>query len=100
MKCFLILVRYKIKKGCRSEFYRKFRDNNICEMSKAEEGNLQYDIYFPLDSDDDICLIEKWEFQKNIDAHKKTLHYAILDELKEKYVMRIELEKYWIEQIS
>lgn len=67
-------------------------------MSQSENGNLQYEIYFPLDSDDDICLIEKWETEEDILAHQKSLHFAILGELKEKYVDKVEIQKYWIEQ--
>lgn len=99
MKCFIIQTRLILKKGTRSEFYRKFRDNNIREMSHSEEGNIEYDIYFPLDSDDDVCLIEKWEAMENIEAHHKSLHYAILNELKEKYVHKIKISKYWAEEL-
>lgn len=99
MKCFFIQVRYYLKKGSRSEFYRKFRDNNIREMSQSEIGNIEYNMFFPMDSDDDICILEKWESMENIEAHHKTLHYAILNELKEKYVEKVEIKKYWIEEI-
>ena len=68
-------------------------------MSQSEEGNIEYDIYFPLDSDDDVCLIEKWEAMENIEAHHKSLHYAILNELKEKYVHKIKITKYWAEEL-
>lgn len=100
MKCVLIQVRYYLKKGTRSEFYRKFRDNNIREMSQSEEGNIEYSVFFPLDSDNDVCIIEKWESLDNIEAHKKTLHYAILNELKEKYVTKVELAKFWAEELN
>lgn len=100
MKCFFIQVRYYLKKGSRSEFYRKFRDNNIREMSQSEAGNIEYDMFFPMDSDDDICIIEKWETEESIEAHRKTLHYAILNELKEKYVNKVEIKKYWVEELQ
>lgn len=99
MNFFFIQVRYYLKKGCRSEFYRKFRDNNIIEMSRAEAGNIEYCMFFPMDSDDDICILEKWESKENIEAHQKTLHYAILNELKEKYVEKVEIKKYWVEEL-
>lgn len=52
-----------------------------------------------MDSDDDICILEKWESKENIEAHQKTLHYAILNELKEKYVEKVEIKKYWVEEL-
>ena len=48
-------------------------DNNIIEMSRAEAGNIEYCMFFPMDSDDDICILEKWESKENIEAHQKTL---------------------------
>ena len=65
----------------------------------AEVGNIEYCMFFPMDSDDDICILEKWESKENIEAHQKTLHYAILNELKEKYVEKVEIKKYWVEEL-
>ncbi len=98
MKVLFVQVRYILKKGTRSEFYRKFRDNNIREFSQAEEGNIEYEIYFPLDSDDDICILEKWNDEEAQIAHGKTLHYAILSELKEKYVSKVIIKKAWLKE--
>lgn len=99
MKCFFIQIRFHLKKGTRSEFYRKFRDNNIREMSQSEKGNLEYSLFFPLDSDDDICIDEKWETKEDIEAHKKSLHFAILNELNEKYVKNFEVKTFWLEEM-
>ena len=65
----------------------------------VESGNIEYVMFFPMDSDDDICILEKWESKENIEAHQKTLHYAILNELKEKYVEKVEIKKYWVEEL-
>lgn len=98
MKFFFLQVRYCLKKGTRGEFYRRFRDNNIREMSQAEIGNIEYDIFFPMDNEDDICIIEKWETTEAIEAHHRTLHYAILNELKEKYATKVEVKKFWVDE--
>jgi len=100
MKSLFIEVRYYLKKGTRSEFYRRFRDNNIAEFSMAEEGNLEYELYFPLFSDDDICILEKWKDEESQKKHLETLHYAILSEIKAKYVDKVEIKKYWIEELQ
>ncbi len=100
MKTLFFQVRYYLKKGTRQEFYRRFRDNNIREFSKSEEGNIEYELYLPLDSDDDICLLEKWESIESQKQHLQTLHYAILCELKAKYVVKTEIKKGWLESID
>lgn len=100
MKYLFVQVRYHINHGMRDEFYRRFRDNNIREFSRSESGNLDYEIYFPLDSDDDICLLEKWKDIESQRQHEQTLHYAILTELKSKFVKRVEIRRFWLEDIE
>ncbi len=95
----ILQVRYYLKKDCRAEFYRRFRDNNIGELSIAEEGNLGYEMYYPLDSNDDICIIERWRDEKSQEAHLHTLHYAILNELKQKFVKKVSIRKAFYEVI-
>ncbi|WP_407396721.1 antibiotic biosynthesis monooxygenase family protein [Treponema sp.] len=96
MKCLFIQVRYSLKSGCRDDFYQRFRDNNIREMSLTEEGNIEYELYMPQDSGNDVCLLEKWESLQAHEKHMHTLHYAILCELKAKYVKKVEIKKYWL----
>ena len=97
MKSLFVQVRYYLKKGKRDDFYQKFRDNNICEMSQSEIGNVEYEIYMPHDSENDVCLLEKWIDEKSFELHQHTLHYAILCELKDKFVKKTIIKKYWIE---
>lgn len=97
MKTLFLQVRYHLKKGTRQEFYRRFRDNNIREFSASEEGNIEYELYMPLDSDNDICILEQWQDETAQKQHLETLHYAILSELKAKYVLKTEIKKFWIE---
>lgn len=97
MKSLFVQVRYHLKNDSRDDFYQKFRDNNIREMTQSEIGNVEYEIYFPHDSKNEICLLEKWVDEKSFEIHQHTLHYAILCELKDKYVKRTDLKKYWIE---
>lgn len=100
MKNLFIQVRYYLKSGCRDDFYQKFRDNNIREMTMAEDGNIDYELYMPQDSSNDICILEKWKNIQSQQKHCETFHYAILDELKAKYVKKVEIKKYWIEEIE
>lgn len=100
MKCLFVQVRYYLKPGCRADFYQKFRDNNITEMSQAEEGNIDYELYMPQDSENDICLLEKWKDLQSLERHEQTLHYAILGELKAKYVKKADVKKFWLENFA
>lgn len=96
MKCLFIQVRYSLKSGCKDDFYQRFRDNNIREMSMTEEGNIEYELYMPQDSRNEVCIFEKWESLAAQEKHTRTLHYAILCELKAKYVKKTDIKKYWL----
>lgn len=98
MRCLFVQKRYHLKKGTRDEFYRRFRDNNIREFSQAEEGNIEYEIFMPLDNESDICLFEKWQDEAAEKKHTQTLHYAILSELKTKYVKKSIVQKFWLNE--
>lgn len=65
-------------------------------MSMAEEGNIEYEILLPHNYENEIYILEKWENPECLEKHKHSLHYAILGELKAKYVSRVEIQKYWL----
>lgn len=97
MKNLFVQVKYHLKSKTRDDFYQKFRDNNITEMSRSEIGNIEYELYLPHDNGNEVCLFEKWVDDSAFEIHMHTLHYAILNELKDKYVKKTEIKKYWIE---
>lgn len=93
-ECVLMTVRYTVADGKRNEFYEKLKSNDIIWKSRAEAGNIRYDYYLPMDSENDICLLEMWT---NIQAqllHTKSEHFALLGELKKQYVKNVKIEKY------
>lgn len=96
MKCLYVQVKYTLKSGCRDDFYQRFRDNNIREMSSTEPGNIEFEIYMPHDRGNEICIFEKWETLEDQEKHTQTLHYAILCELKAMYAKKVEEKKYWL----
>lgn len=97
MKNLFVQIKYHLKNKTRDDFYQKFRDNNIGEMSRSEFGNIEYELFLPHDNGNEVCLFEKWEDENSFELHRNTLHYAILCELKDKYVKKTEIKKYWIE---
>jgi len=96
----LLHVVYTIAAGKREEFYNKLHDYGIIEKSRQENGNFQYDYYFPADNENDILLVELWsgvQAQKN---HLATAHYQELQALKREYVVHVEIEKYIAEKMA
>lgn len=90
----LVTVRYTIKEGLRDAFYQQIVEQGIDAASRSEEGNYKYDYYYPVDSDDDICLLEIWSSAEAQKAHAETPHYQQLSKLKAAYVEQVQLNIY------
>ena len=87
-------VTFRCRPGMRDEFLEKIRAEGIQAASRAEEGNLQYDYFIPVDRSDDLFLVEKYRDEEAVAAHVRQAHVARLVELKEQYVTDLILEKY------
>ncbi len=96
--CVLVAVKYTVKPGKRDEFYKKVAGEGIIEESKAEAGNLKYEISASLDSQDVLCLLEIWDSTESQMLHGQTLHYQKLQALKNEYVTNVAIEKYLISE--
>ncbi|HKM33396.1 MAG TPA: antibiotic biosynthesis monooxygenase [Lachnospiraceae bacterium] len=96
----LTTVKYKIKEGKREEFIKNLTDNRIADASKKEPGNIKYEILLPIESSNEVCLLEMWTNQHENNRHKQTKHYQVLAELKAKYVERVEIINYMIKKIK
>lgn len=90
----LVTVRYTVKSGKREELYQKIVEQHIDTASRAEEGNRKYDYYLPLDSENDLCLLELWTSAQAQKEHSKTPHYQLLSALKEQYVESAQIQIY------
>jgi len=87
-------VTYTIKPGKREEFYIKVKESGIVEQSRLEEGNLKYEYYIPIESDNEILLIEIWKDLAAQNTHKELDHFNKLQKIKEDYVTDVKFEKY------
>lgn len=90
----LLNVVYTVKDGKREEFYNLLRDKGIIEKSRNEEGNIKYDYFFPVDNSNDILLLEIWTNIKAHQIHSETDHFKELQELKNEYILNVEIEKF------
>ena len=66
----------------------------IMRASREEPGNLRYDYYQPVESDNDLLLLEIWVDEAAQVAHGKTAHYQKLQALKKDYVTAVAIEKF------
>lgn len=77
---------------------RKFAEEMISSGTaakiKAEEGNLKYDYFFPLEDASTVLLIDSWTDQKALDMHHESPMMQTILELREKYDLHMKVERY------
>ena len=61
---------------------------------KAEAGNIRYDYFFPMEDENTVLLIDSWENQEAIDIHHASPMMGTILELREKYDLRMKVERY------
>ncbi|MBC3887385.1 hypothetical protein GH810_03560 [Acetobacterium paludosum] len=96
----LVNVRYTVKPGKRNAFLEETSRQGIISESRTEPGNIKYEYYIPVESENDLFLMEMWVSSEAQAAHGKTAHYKMLQALKEEYITAITIEKYHTSAIS
>lgn len=61
---------------------------------RAEDGNLGYEYFFPMDDKETVLLIDSWRNQCSIDAHHASPMMVKITELRKKYDLHMKVERY------
>ena len=89
-----ILIRYKGSDGSAKRFVEEMISSGIVEQIRKEEGNLRYEYFFPLNEDNSVLLVDSWIDQEALDKHHQLPLMNQIKELREKYDLHMEVEKY------
>lgn len=77
---------------------RKFAEemvlSGVVSDIRAEDGNLKYEYFFPMDDRETVLLIDSWENQQSIDVHHASPMMKKIIELREKYDLHMKVERY------
>ena len=87
-------LRYTGKDGATRKFAEEMTTNGTVAAIRAEDGNLRYEYYQPLDDPETILLIDSWEDQAAIDAHHASSMMATIAALREKYDLHMTVERF------
>ena len=68
--------------------------SGIAEAIRAEEGNLRYEYFQPLNDPETVLLIDSWSDQEAIDAHHASPMMKQLAELRNKYDLHMNVERF------
>ena len=85
---------YKGANGSARAFAEEMEESVIADAIRAEEGNLRYQYFQPLDDPETILLIDSWTDQAAIDAHHVSPMMAQLAALREKFDLHMTVERF------
>lgn len=87
-------IYYSGKNGNAVKFAEEMVSSGLVDKIRAEEGNLRYDYFFPMDDKETVLLIDSWEDQKSIDVHHALPMMAEIIALREKYDLHMKVERF------
>lgn len=80
--------------GNARKFAEEMESSGIADAVRAEEGNEKYDYFFPMGDPETVLLIDRWRDQAAIDIHHKSEMMKKIAMLRDKYKLRLRVERY------
>lgn len=87
-------IYYTGEKGNARKFVQEMVESGVVAAIRAEEGNLRYEYFFPVEDPEAVLLIDSWRDQGAIDAHHATPMMGQITALREKYDLHMKVERY------
>lgn len=75
-------------------FAREMEQSGTADLIRAEEGNLRYEYFIPMDDPHTVLLIDSWTDQEAIDRHHASPMMEKIAQLREKYGLTMKVERY------
>ena len=76
------------------KFAEEMTSSGIVDEILAEEGNVRYDYFFPMNNNETVLLIDSWENQSALDKHHHSPIMQKITELRKKYDLHMKVERY------
>ena len=76
------------------KFAEEMLSSGIVDEIRAQEGNLKYEYFLPMNDDETVLLIDSWENQQALDIHHKSPMMQKIIDLREKYDLSMKVERY------
>ena len=89
-----INIYYKGTNGSAKAFADEMKSAGIVDDIRAQEGNLRYEYFQPIDDPETILLIDSWTNQEAIDKHHASPMMEKIAELRDKYDLHMTVERY------
>lgn len=87
-------IYYSGENGNAKKFVREMVTSGIVADIRAENGNIRYEYFYPMDDKETVLLIDSWKDQHSIDVHHASPMMAQITKLREKYDLHMKVERY------
>jgi len=85
---------YTGKNGSARAFAEEMVASGVVARVRAEEGNERYEYFFPMEDPETVLLIDRWRDQAALDAHHKSPMMQDIAALRDKFHLRLKVERY------
>lgn len=89
-----INIYYSGENGNAKKFAQEMLSRGIVEKIRAEEGNIKYEYFLPMNDEETVLLIDCWKDQLSLDKHHNSPVMQEIIELREKYDLHMQVERY------
>lgn len=87
-------IYYSGADGNAKKFAQEMVSSGAVRDIRAEEGNLRYEYFFPMEDGETVLLIDSWRDQRSLDAHHASPMMERIARLREKYDLHMRVERY------
>lgn len=87
-------IYYSGVNGNARKFAEEMISSGIVNDIRAEDGNIRYEYFFPMEDAETVLLIDSWKDQRSIDIHHASPMMKRIMELREKYDLHMKVERY------
>ena len=89
-----INIYYTGQNGNARKFAEEMISSGVVDEIRAEEGNMRYEYFFPMDNSETVLLIDSWENQSALDNHHCSPMMQRIIKLRAKYDLHMKVERY------
>lgn len=89
-----IQIYYHGTEGNARKFAEEMTASGVVDAIRAEQGNLRYAYFFPMDDPETVLLIDSWADQRALDVHHASPMMATIAALRAKYDLHMQVERY------
>lgn len=89
-----INIYYTGENGSARKFAEEMMESKVVNNIRAEQGNIKYEYFFPMEDKETILLIDSWKDQNSIDIHHTSSMMEQIIKLREKYNLHMRVERY------